>query len=58
MSSRRRTWSARALLDAVVHPHQRAGMHEALAAARDRQSDIAPIDSRHPGNEARHVRFL
>ncbi|OLP53910.1 hybrid sensor histidine kinase/response regulator [Rhizobium rhizosphaerae] len=46
-----------ALLDAVVHPHQRAGMHEALAAARDRQSDIAPIDSRHPGNEARHVRF-
>jgi len=30
---------------------------EALAAAKDRQGDILPLESRHPGDENRYVRF-
>ncbi|TPW31958.1 cell cycle histidine kinase CckA [Pararhizobium mangrovi] len=29
----------------------------ALAAARDGQGEIAPVEARHPGNDERHVRF-
>lgn len=44
-------------LEAVIHESERERFHEALAAAKDRQVDIAPIDSRHPVNDARHFRF-
>lgn len=46
-----------ATLDAIVHETARADLERALAAAKDRQGDIAPIDCRHPGDESRHVRF-
>jgi two-component system cell cycle sensor histidine kinase/response regulator CckA len=46
-----------ATLDAIVHEGARADLERALAAAKDRQGDIAPIDCRHPGDEGRHVRF-
>ena len=35
-----------------------SGCSEALAAAKDRQGDIAPIDSRHPTDEARAFPLL
>lgn len=44
-------------LDVIIHESTRADLMRALAAAKDRQGDIAPIDCRHPGDEARHVRF-
>ncbi|MCB5200871.1 response regulator [Neorhizobium sp. T786] len=44
-------------LDAIVHEGARQQLMDALAAAKDRQGDIAPIDSRHPGDEGRYVRF-
>lgn len=44
-------------LDVIIHESARADLTRALAAAKDRQGDIAPIDCRHPGDEARHVRF-
>ncbi|MCO5729977.1 cell cycle histidine kinase CckA [Rhizobium sp. SSA_523] len=44
-------------LDAIVHDSALAELERALSAAKDRQGDIAPIDCRHPGDEARHVRF-
>lgn len=44
-------------LDVIIHESARADLMRALAAAKDRQGDIAPIDCRHPGDEARHVRF-
>ncbi len=34
-----------ALLEAVVHETDRSKLREALEAAKDRQGDIAPIDS-------------
>lgn len=46
-----------ATLDAIVHESARNDLERALAAAKDRQGDIAPIDCRHPGDEGRHVRF-
>ncbi|WP_165219303.1 cell cycle histidine kinase CckA [Affinirhizobium pseudoryzae] len=46
-----------ATLDAIVHDSAKADLERALAAAKDRQGDIAPIDCRHPGDETRHVRF-
>ncbi|WP_137131254.1 PAS domain-containing sensor histidine kinase [Rhizobium sp. FY34] len=46
-----------ATLDAIVHESARSDLERALAAAKDRQGDIAPIDCRHPGDEGRHVRF-
>lgn len=48
---------AGATLDAIVHEGARSDLERALAAAKDRQGDIAPIDCRHPGDEGRHVRF-
>ncbi|MFD1744087.1 cell cycle histidine kinase CckA [Rhizobium helianthi] len=44
-------------LDVIVHETARQDLERALAAAKDRQGDIAPIDCRHPGDEGRHVRF-
>jgi two-component system cell cycle sensor histidine kinase/response regulator CckA len=46
-----------ALIDAVVHQSERGRLQESLAAAKDRQSDIAPIDALHPKDEGRHFRF-
>ena len=44
-------------LNRIVHENTRQQLMQALAAAKDRQGDIAPIDSRHPGDENRYVRF-
>ncbi|MFB2552112.1 cell cycle histidine kinase CckA [Ensifer soli] len=46
-----------ALLEAIVHEQDRPQLLTALAAAKDRQSDIPPIDSRHPRDEGRYFRF-
>ncbi|MDI6834641.1 MAG: response regulator [Rhizobiaceae bacterium] len=46
-----------ASLDVVFHESERERFSHALAAAKNRQVDIAPIDSRHPQNENRHFRF-
>ncbi len=48
---------AGAQLETIVHEGARQQLMEALAAAKDRQGDIAPIDCRHPGDESRYVRF-
>ena len=47
----------RVKLEVVIHPRDRHAFDEALASARDRQADIAPIDTVLPENEARHIRF-
>ncbi|ASY56742.1 PAS domain-containing sensor histidine kinase [Sinorhizobium sp. CCBAU 05631] len=44
-------------IDAVLNETERGQLEEALAAAKDRQGDIAPIDSLHPADEGRHFRF-
>ncbi|MHA7968829.1 cell cycle histidine kinase CckA [Rhizobium sp. CAU 1783] len=44
-------------LDVVFHESERERFQHALSAAKDRQVDIAPIDSRHPENDTRHFRF-
>lgn len=44
-------------LERIVHDSAREALMEALAAAKDRQGDIAPIETRHPGDENRYVRF-
>jgi two-component system cell cycle sensor histidine kinase/response regulator CckA len=44
-------------LERIVHENARPQLMQALAAAKDRQGDIPPIDSRHPGDENRYVRF-
>jgi len=44
-------------LDRIVHENARQQLMQALSEAKDRQGDIAPIDSRHPGDENRYVRF-
>ncbi|MCP8893587.1 response regulator [Shinella daejeonensis] len=44
-------------IDSIIHPADRARMQAGLDAARDRQSDIAPIDSLHPSDDGRHFRF-
>ncbi|MBP1882106.1 cell cycle histidine kinase CckA [Sinorhizobium mexicanum] len=46
-----------ALIETVVHESEKGRLQEALAAAKDRQGDIAPIDALHPSDEARHFRF-
>ncbi|OHV84027.1 cell cycle histidine kinase CckA [Ensifer sp. LCM 4579] len=45
------------LIESVVHESERTRLAEALAAAKDRQSDIAPIDALHPTDDGRHFRF-
>ncbi len=44
-------------LERILHESSRDQFMQALAAAKDKQGDIAPIDSRHPGDESRYVRF-
>jgi two-component system cell cycle sensor histidine kinase/response regulator CckA len=44
-------------LERIVHESSRPHLLQALAAAKDGQGDIAPIESRHPGDETRYVRF-
>ena len=44
-------------LEKVVHEMDRPVLTEALAAARDRQGNIAPFDSRHPTEDNRYFRF-
>jgi two-component system, cell cycle sensor histidine kinase and response regulator CckA len=46
-----------ALIESVMRESERAGLAEALAAAKDRQGDIAPIDALHPTDDGRHFRF-
>ena len=47
----------KAVLETVVHDQDRDRMAQALAAAKDGQGDIPPIDSRHPQDETRHFRY-
>ncbi|MBO6719593.1 MAG: response regulator [Rhizobiaceae bacterium] len=44
-------------LEAVIHPRDRATFNAALERARQRQANIAPIDTALPDNEERHMRF-
>ncbi|KQS72885.1 histidine kinase [Rhizobium sp. Leaf371] len=46
-----------ALLESVARTSERGRLQEALAAAKDRQSDIAPLDLPHPTDEQRFFRF-
>lgn len=46
-----------ALLNSIVHETEHQQLAQALAAAKDRQGDISPIDSRNPKDETRHFRF-
>jgi two-component system cell cycle sensor histidine kinase/response regulator CckA len=46
-----------ASLERIAHESTRDQLMAALAAAKDRQGDITPIDSRHPGDETRYLRF-
>jgi two-component system, cell cycle sensor histidine kinase and response regulator CckA len=46
-----------ALMETIVQEIDRPQLAEALAAAKDRQGDIPPIDSRTPTDDARFFRF-
>ncbi|MBB3399280.1 MULTISPECIES: PAS domain-containing sensor histidine kinase [unclassified Rhizobium] len=46
-----------ALLEVIVQDSDKSKLQQALVAAKDRQGDIPPIDSRTPTDEARHFRF-
>ena len=43
--------------EAVIHERDRAAFELALERARQRQADIAPIDTVLPDNDERHVRY-
>lgn len=45
------------LIETIVPPVEQPRMASALAAAKDRQGDIPPIDLRHPTDETRHFRY-
>ena len=47
----------RVRLDTVVHERDRAAFAAALEKAKQRQADIAPLDTVLPGNDDRHIRF-
>ncbi|HEY4191246.1 MAG TPA: response regulator [Mesorhizobium sp.] len=47
----------RVRLDTVIHERDRAAFATAFERARQRQADIAPIDTVLPGNDERHIRF-
>ncbi len=47
----------RVRLDTVIHERDRAAFALAFERARQRQADIAPVDTVLPTNEERHVRF-
>ncbi len=44
-------------METIVPPMEQPRMAEALAAARDRQGDIPPVDLHHPQDENRHFRY-
>lgn len=44
-------------LETVLHDNEKAKLAQAMSAAKDRQGDIPPFDSRHPNDETRHFRF-
>jgi two-component system cell cycle sensor histidine kinase/response regulator CckA len=44
-------------LERIVNDAAKQPLLDALAAAKDRQGDIAPFESRHPADENRYVRF-
>ena len=46
-----------AKLESIVHETDRLRLQSALDAAKDRQGDIAPLDSLHPADDGRHFRF-
>ncbi|MDM9621594.1 cell cycle histidine kinase CckA [Rhizobium sp. S96] len=46
-----------ALFETIVQDVDKARLQQALAAAKDRQGDIAPIDSKTPTDDGRHFRF-
>ncbi|MQB42877.1 cell cycle histidine kinase CckA [Rhizobium sp. ICMP 5592] len=46
-----------AALETIVNESDRPRLEDALAAAKDRQGDIPPIDSRNPKDDTRHFRF-
>ncbi|CAN7301217.1 response regulator [Rhizobium rhizogenes] len=46
-----------AALETIVNESDRPRLEGALAAAKDRQGDIPPIDSRNPKDDTRHFRF-
>jgi two-component system cell cycle sensor histidine kinase/response regulator CckA len=46
-----------ALLETIVQDSDRPLLTRALEAAKDRQGDISPIDTRAPNDDARHFRF-
>ncbi|MBB5573697.1 MULTISPECIES: cell cycle histidine kinase CckA [Rhizobium] len=46
-----------AALENIVYEADRPRLEQALAAAKDRQGDIPPIDSRNPKDDTRHFRF-
>ncbi|MFS8112448.1 response regulator [Rhizobium jaguaris] len=46
-----------AALETIVYEADRPRLEQALAAAKDRQGDIPPIDSRNPNDDTRHFRF-
>ena len=46
-----------ARLETIIHDNERNRLVEALAAAKDKQGDIPPIDSRHPKDDGRHFRY-
>lgn len=46
-----------AALETIVNESDRPRLKDALAAAKDRQGDIPPIDSRNPKDDTRHFRF-
>ena len=47
----------RVRLDTVIHERDRSAFATAFERARQRQADIAPIDTVLPNNEDRHIRF-
>ena len=47
----------RVRLDTVIHERDRAAFTAALEKAKQRQADIAPIDTVLPDDEERHMRF-
>jgi two-component system, cell cycle sensor histidine kinase and response regulator CckA len=46
-----------AKLETIVHETDRLRLQSALDAAKDRQGDIAALDSLHPADDTRHFRF-
>lgn len=48
---------AQVKFDRVLSANEKLVLAQKLLDAKDRQSDIAPFDSRHPSDDSRHFRF-